>query len=199
MVALSGSRVSRVHGFGSGTMREELVKRYQNPYPVEVAVLSFANGLTGEATRSLFETARVYQEGLHVYGSKASLEWGFQDNDNPILTHLEPCTDRRGYGTPFQEVTPPAQYADLPEAIRRYTVSSGDYDATNPQKSLDQGAAGGHHGSHPHLVHEFLASIAENRKPWIDEQLGGHITAVGICAHLSAMKQGEPMNVPFYK
>jgi predicted dehydrogenase len=198
LVALSGSRAETVNGFGSGTMRGELVNKYDNPFPVEIAVISFANGLKAEATRSLFETARCYQEGMHVYGSKASLEWGFYDNDNPILTKLVPSDNRRGYSTPAEEAVPPAYYASLPEPIRRYTVSSGSYDETNPQNSLDTGAAGGHHGSHPHLVHEFLSSIWEDRKSYIDEQLGGHITAVGICAHQSAMERGKPVKVPFY-
>ena len=196
IAVLSGSRVSRVNGFGSGTMREELTKRYGNPYPVETAVLSFENGLKGEVTRSLFETARTYQEGMNVYGSRASLEWGFRDEDRPLLTRLVPCEEKRGYDTPVEEVEPPACYRSLPESIRRYTVNERDFDATNPQRALEEGAAGGHHGSHPHLVHEFLSSIWEGRKPWIDERLGGHITAIGVCAHLSALKQGEAVAVP---
>ena len=39
-------------------------------------------------------------------------------------------------------------------------------------------------------------SIVENRKPWIDEVLGGNITGAGLCAHISAMKNGEPVIVP---
>ena len=39
-------------------------------------------------------------------------------------------------------------------------------------------------------------SIVENRKPWIDEHLGGNITAAGICAHESAMRGGEAVIVP---
>ena len=39
------------------------------------------------------------------------------------------------------------------------------------------GAGAGHHGSHAHLVHEFVMSCVEERKPWIDEHLGGNITA----------------------
>ena len=52
------------------------------------------------------------------------------------------------------------------------------------------------HGSHPHLVHEFVMSIIEERKPAIDEHLGGNITAAGICAHESAMRGGESVIVP---
>ena len=43
MVALSGSRISKVHCFGSGTMDEQLHKQYGNPYPVETAIFAFEN------------------------------------------------------------------------------------------------------------------------------------------------------------
>ena len=66
MVALSGSRIKRVNCYGSGTMDPGLSKLYGNPYPVESALFEFENGMKGEATRSLFETARAYQEGLFV-------------------------------------------------------------------------------------------------------------------------------------
>ena len=83
----------------------------------------------------------------------------------------------------------------LPESIQKYPV--GDrFDPQNPQASLKEGRGGGHHGSHPHLVHEFVMSIVEERKPWIDEHLGGNITAAGICAHESAMRDGEAVIVP---
>ena len=72
MVVLSGSRIKRVNCFGSGTMSPELHTQYGNPFPVESALFEFENGLKGEATRSLFETTRAYQEGLFVYGSDAS-------------------------------------------------------------------------------------------------------------------------------
>jgi hypothetical protein len=34
----------------------------------------------------------------------------------------------------------------------------------------------------PPLVHEFLRSIVEERKPWIDEVTAANWTAAGICA-----------------
>lgn len=68
-------------------------EQYGNPYPVESAIFSFENGLKGEATRTLFETARVYQEGMFVYGSDASFEWGFSDGDNPIITTAVKAAD----------------------------------------------------------------------------------------------------------
>ena len=53
------------------------------------------------------------------------------------------------------------------------------------------GMGGGHHGSHPHLVHEFVRSIVEQRKPWIDWELAANITGAGILAHESALRGGE--------
>ncbi len=198
MVALSGSRICRVNAFGSGSMAEELVRRYGNPFPVESALFEFANGLKGEATRSLFETARMYQEGMFVYGSKKSFEWGFRDEDAPVITALHEAEDGRRGGATECAVTPmPNYYDDLPEALWRFTVGN-NYDPLNPQDSLKVGAGGGHHGSHAHLVHEFVTSCLEGRKPWIDEHLGENITAAGICAHESAMRNGEPVIVPVF-
>ena len=91
--------------------------------------------------------------------------------------------------------TMPNYHHLLPEAIQKYTVGD-NFDPQNPQASLKEGRGGGHHGSHPHLVHEFVMSIIEERKPWIDEHLGGNITAAGICAHESAMRDGELVMVP---
>ena len=91
----------------------------------------------------------------------------------------------------------PNFYNYLPEEIQRFTVGS-DFDPLNPQESLRKGAGAGHHGSHPHLVHEFVMSIVEDRKPLIDEELAGNITAAGICAHKSAMNNGESVIVPLF-
>jgi len=196
MVALSGSRISRVNCFGSGTMKEEYTSNYGNPYPIETAIFEFENGLKGEATRSLFECARAYQEGMFVYGSKKSFEWGFNDGDDPYITKLIPPEEGVRGGRTVTEITPmPNYYADLPEELWHHTVG-GNYDPLSPQESLKKGAGAGHHGSHSHLVHEFVMSCIEERKPWIDEVLGANITAAGICAHESAMKNGEPVIVP---
>ena len=196
MVGLSDSRICRVNCFGSGTMEEWLTRQYGNPYPVESALFEFESGVKGEATRSLFETARVYQEGMFVYGSDASFEWGFADGDNPYITTSIPAEDGKRGGTTTVEVTPmPNFYESLPKELWQFTVG-GNYDPLNPQESLKVGAGGGHHGSHPHLVNEFVRSCLDGRKPWIDEVLGANITAAGICAHESAMKNGEAVIVP---
>jgi len=125
MVVLSGSRIARVHCFGSGEMEPWLRRQYDNPYPVESAIFAFENGLKAEATRSLFEMAREYQEGLFVYGSKASFEWGLRDSDAPFATRFADNTDsgERGGKTVTRVIELP-NYADLlPEEIRKFTVN----------------------------------------------------------------------------
>ncbi|MBP3333244.1 MAG: Gfo/Idh/MocA family oxidoreductase [Clostridia bacterium] len=196
MIAISDSRIERVSCLGSGSMAEELTKQYGNPFPVESAHFTFANGLKGEATRTLFETARMYQEGMFVYGSKASFEWGFADHDNPYITRVYPPSENcRGGRTETVIEEMPNYYEKLPEELWQFTVGA-NYDPLNPQKSLMKGSGGGHHGSHPHLVHEFVSSIIEERKPWIDEVLGANITAAGICAHESALNDGKVIFIP---
>ncbi len=193
--ALAGSRINKVVCYGSGTMRAELRDRYGNPFPAESALLKYDNGLTGEVTRTLFETARTYLEGFYVYGSKASLEWGFRDDDDLIMTGLIK-TGHRGFDTPIERVHSPAVYDMLPESIRRYTVASGEYDPKQPEKSLSSGAAGGHHGSHPHLVNEFVMSIIEERDPAVSLDFACNISAAGILAHASALAGGKEIEIP---
>jgi hypothetical protein len=62
--------------------------------------------------------------------------------------------------------------------------------------SFEQG--GGHHGSHPHLVHEFVQSIMEKRAPAIDAVTAANWTAAGICAHKSAMNGGIEISIPSF-
>lgn len=197
MVALSGSRIKRVRALGSGTMDDELRKQYNNPYPVECAIFEFANGMKGEATRSLFETARCYREGFFVYGSKACFEWGLRDGDDPYVTiGTAPKAGVRGTDSIVKQTEMPNYHAYLPEKIQKYTIAEDAFDPQNPQASLKKGFGGGHHGSHPHLVHEFVRSILEDRAPRIDEHLAANITAAGICAHTSALSEGEAVMIP---
>lgn len=198
MVALSGGRIARVMGFGSGTMDPAMHARYGNPYPMESALFEFENGLKGEATRSLFECARPYQEGLFVYGSKKCFEWGYADGDMPYVSELVDVKQFDGRGqisktTVIKDLPNPYQY--LPAEIQRHTIGS-DFDPLNPHQTLKCGSGGGHHGSHPHLVHEFVRSIIEEREPWINVELAANITGAGICAHTSAMNNGCSVVVP---
>lgn len=203
LVLLAGSPIVRTHCLGSGILRGEFTAQYGNPFPVECALFEFKNGLKAEVTRSLFQTARQYTESFNVYGDKKSFEWQqIEAEGRPVIFILgEPRLDEegrplRGLPVAIERITPPNRHALLPPEVQRFTVRAGDYDETNPQKSLERDASGGHGGSHPHLVHEFVTSILEGRKPRIHERIAANITAAGICAHESAMKGGGEVDVP---
>lgn len=199
MVMFTGSPIVKTHCFGSGYMREELVKKYDNPFPVECAIFAFENGIKGEATRSLFHTARNYIESFQFYGEKGSFEWQQIDHaENPAVFRLleETNMERRGRDFSVERVEMKNYDYLLPEPIRKYTVKNKYYDETNPQLTFVEG--GGHGGSHPHMVHEFIRSIIEDRMAWTNELISGNICAAGICAHESAMKDGAEVAVPIF-
>ena len=104
----------------------------------------------------------------------------------------EPCILH--YGEEPHRVHVP-DYADrLPPLIRAYTTQ-GVYDsAENVHLSFKQGS--GHGGSHPHLAHEFIASILEGRDPFPNAVQSANYTDAGICAHESASRDGERVCLP---
>lgn len=57
-------------------------------------------------------------------------------------------------------------------------------------------AYGGHGGSHAYLVHEFVMSVLENRKPTVDVKLAVDAMCCGVAARQSAARDGEWVKVP---
>lgn len=200
-LAISGSRAVKVHCFGSGVMDQERHKQYGNPFPVETAIFELEKpNLAMEITRTHFQTARGYAESFCVFGEKMAYEWPQVYSDGSIVFAQAKSGSPVNYRgrLPFvpERVTPPDRQDLLPKKIARFTVK-GKYDESDPEKSFEVG--GGHHGSHPHLVHEFIRSIVEGRKPWIDAVASADWTAAGICAHDSAMQGGNAVEVPSFE
>lgn len=180
--------------FGSGTISEELIKIHNSPFAIESAHIKFKNSdLSAYVYRSLFDVARQYRESFEVYGSKKSFEWALIEGEpNVIHTAKKPEPD-------IPEKVEIPDYAHLlPEQIRSFT-GKGVYDHDeNTHLSFAQG--GGHGGSHPHLVHEFLSALIENRDPFPNAAQSANWTSVGILAHESALQGGELIKVPdFFK
>ena len=91
------------------------------------------------------------------------------------------------------ERVPVPDYARLlPEPIRAFTQPAAIQDADH--LSFLQG--GGHGGSHPHLVNAFLMACLGTKPPMPDAETSANWTMVGICAHQSALKNGEKMMIP---
>src|SRR5690606_23467785 len=90
-----------------------------------------------------------------------------------------------------EEVESPDYAKYLPEEIQRFTTQ-GVYDTDeNQHLSFTQGA--GHGGSHPHLVHEFVNALIENKEPYANGKQSANITCAGILARESALQGGKQL------
>ncbi|MBW3600204.1 MAG: Gfo/Idh/MocA family oxidoreductase [Planctomycetes bacterium] len=186
VLGLVKGRAEYVSCFGSGAIRDELAKKSGNRYAVESCHLKIKDSdVSAHIWRFLFDTARQYRESFDVYGTKKSFEWALVEGEEHVLhTAKKPEPE-----IPSRVKVP--DYAHLlPEEIREFTATIQDAE----HLSFIQGA--GHGGSHPHLAHEFLSALAEDRDPWPSASLSANWTCVGICAHQSTEKGGEIVRLP---
>lgn len=178
--------------FGSGTIRKELIKKYDSPFAVESTHIQFRESdLSARVYRSLFDVARQYRESFDVYGSKASVEWPLIENE-PLVMHRAKFAEKK---IP-KRVEVPDYARRLPKPIRDFTTK-GVYDLSKKTHlSFTQGA--GHGGSHPHMAHEFVSALREDRDPFPDARQSANWTCVGLCAHDSALKGGKIVRLPAF-
>jgi predicted dehydrogenase len=192
MLALTNATAEYVSCFGSGTIREELIKHYNSPFAVETAHIKLKDSdLSARIIRSLFDTARQYRESIDVYGSKKSFEWTLIEHE-PHVLHTAKKPEPK-----IPKLVKVPDYAKrLPKPIRPFTTK-GVYDlGKKTHLSFTQGA--GHGGSHPHLAHEFVMALVEGRDPMPNAQQSANWTCVGLCAHESALKGGAIVKLPAF-
>ena len=194
-LALLGKHAEHVVCHGSGRINEALIPKYGSPFAIETATFKLKDSdVCAEVTRSLFDTARQYRESFDAYGSKQSFEWQQVENEQPVI-HTKSTA-----AAPLSEADIPKRVAVpdyahlLPEPIRRFTQPAAIQDADH--LSFLQG--GGHGGSHPHLVHNFLLACLGEKPAMPDAATSVNWTMVGICAHQSALKDGEKFAIPVF-
>ena len=181
---LAGSTAETVRCLGSGRLSEDKAACYGSPFAVETATFTLSGSdVVAEAHRCLFETVRQVRESFDIYGSKMSFEWETTLDEGHTLFH--------GIDE-FTKVHAPETERLLPESIRKYTRREAIKDPNQP--SFIQGA--GHGGSHPHLCHEFVRALVEDRQPYVNALYSASITCAGIMAHESALRGGELLTVP---
>jgi predicted dehydrogenase len=174
--------------FGSGSINEECARRSGSSFAVESCHIKIKDSdVAAHIWRFLWDTARQYRESIDVYGSKRSFEWQLMSGENPVLH-----TAKKPESEIAARVDVPDYAHLLPEPIRKFTRAVSD----EGHLSFVQG--GGHGGSHPHLVNEFVSALIEDREPFPNAQQAANWTSVGICAHLSALKGGERIDIPDY-
>ena len=206
---LAGHLPDKVYARGSGKIRKELADKYGCPFAFESAFISLQDSdVTIEMERFLYGVARSYSECFRVYGENESFEWQQLGDEDPVLFTrtgelekgdiLDEDSEKSSRGSEIVEkrIQIPDYAHLLPKEIASFTTNTV-YNNENTHLSFTQG--GGHGGSHPHLVHEFIRSILEERKPAIDDIMGAYWTGTGICAHESAMKGGEVITIPRFE
>ena len=205
-LAIAQGEAEYVSCFGSGSIRAELASLYGSPYAVETAHIKIRDSnLTARVYRSLFDTARQYRESFDVFGTKKSIEWPLIEGDGFVL-HTAKLSQEES----AEKVYAPDYAHLLPEEIRPFTTKTfleldeykhlasdgADPDGTHSHLVTDPGSLEGHGGSHPHLVHEFISAISEDRHPFPNAVQSANITCAGILSHESAMKGGERIPLP---
>ena len=192
VLALERNRAETLSCFGSGRIQEEMIGIHGSPFAIESCQVTFKDSdVSGRIIRSLYNTARQYRESFDVYGSKKSYEWPLIEDEKPVIHTI---------GKPEPEIPERVEVPDyahrLPEEIQAFT-GRGVYDSDDNQHlSFTQG--GGHGGSHPHLVHEFVSALTDKRPPYPNAAESANITCVGILAHESAMAGGALKTLPAF-
>lgn len=186
VLGLLDGRAEYVSCFGSGTVREDIQKKSGNRFAVESCHIKVKDSdVSAHIWRFLYDVARQYRESIDVYGTKQSFEWSLVENE-PHILH----TAKKPEHEIPQKIEVPDYAHLLPEPIRMFTRSIQDAQ----HLSFIQG--GGHGGSHPHMVNEFLSALAADRDPWPNAVTSANWTCVGICAHESALRGGEIVRLP---
>lgn len=187
-LGLLNGRAEYVSCFGSGTVRDDIAQKSGNKFAVESCHIKVKDSdVTAHIWRFLYDVARQYRESFDVYGTKRSFEWTLVEHE-PHVIH----TAKKPEPEIPEKVTVPDYAHLLPESIRKFTLPSEIHDAGH--LSFIQG--GGHGGSHPHLVNEFVSALRDNREPWPNATLSANWTCVGICAHESATQGGAIVKLP---
>ena len=200
LLGLTGSTVESVVAHGSGRLTEDRRGRFENPFPAEKGLFTLVGSdVVAEIEMSFFQVARPYIEGYDVHGDRASVEWPV-DHEGPLVVHdlqpldpHQPATGLRGRRSTTELVEPPDDVSDLPAELAPY-VTTFEVRPADGGPALQREAA--HGGSHPHLVHEFVSAVVEDRPAAIDAPTAAAWTAPGICAHESALAGGTRVQVP---
>ena len=188
ILGLVDGKAEYVSCFGSGTVRDDIREKSGSPFAVESCHIKIADSdVSAQIWRFLYDTARQYRESFDVYGTKKSFEWTLVEGDEHVLH-----TAKKAEHEIPERVSVPDFAHLLPAEIQKFTQTIEDAD----HLSFVQG--GGHGGSHPHLVNEFISALLENRDPLPNAVTSANWTCVGICAHESALQGGQVVPLPAF-
>ncbi len=182
LIGVTGERLTQVSCTGWGDDSPILKDNdYRNPFWNETALFQTDRG-------TAFRVG-VYWKGVmggtergQWWGTKMSLFCAHPNGLGPVIVHPQAVSEKDSGGF--------VRYKNQPAPFKQPIWWKTD--ALPAAMRHDSW----HDGSHTFLAHEFIQSIAGNRKPAIDVYEAVAYTAPGIVAHESALKGGESLKVP---
>lgn len=177
LLGITGKRLIEVTAYPVGIPGDEVFRSdtyWQCPFGNAVALFKTSDGIPVR----IMEMRRVAYsvvEKFSIYGQNMSVvspRHEYWEKSYVIFERKEDGTV--GEPTPFY---PNRLYDQLPDELVKYTY-------------------GGHGGSHPYIVEDFVRSIVDGRKPQVDVYKAVAFCAPGIIAHQSCLKEGEKLKIP---
>ena len=180
ILSLLETKAESVSCVGAGRLRSDISDDPANPFPMQVAHFRLKDSdAVVQINRAWYQAAHSYVESFSMIGELSSFEWNQLESEGPVIHKLAPVqSEYRWRDVETTRVEVPYRPDLLPPELTRF-------------------ADGGHGGSHPHLVHEFLTSVHEDRPSLVNEDVAANWTAAGICAHESSLRGGEWVNIPY--
>lgn len=148
-----------------------------------VAFYQLANGcsLRVAELREISSNTGLMGEDFRIFGTRGSYSYNDWRDNGRVELSFEPRANKS------TKLTDKEMFDSLPEEVATAFLHALNKDA----KPGDDFVPSGHGGSHPYLVHEFVSSVAEGRRPVIDAWKAASYMAMGVAAHKSACKDGE--------
>ncbi|MBI5722981.1 MAG: Gfo/Idh/MocA family oxidoreductase [Planctomycetes bacterium] len=165
-ISVMNARAVKVSAFGQKPCSSDPYFDHQS-FGNETALFQMSNGSTMRICEH--RECSVGRETFRVYGTKGSFEnncWKSYAGEVSLSA---------------KEMRDPLP----PEVAEAFAKAAGH-----------EQFYGGHEGSHAYLVHEFVDAIAHERRPAVNVWQAVRYMAAGVMAHKSALRNGEPLDVP---
>ena len=168
-MSVMNARANKVCAWGYANRNEDPYFKDQGyAFSNETALFQMSNGSTMRICEHR-EIGLRGRETFRLYGTQGSFEndhWCDKEGRTPLTA---------------QEMRRPLP-PEVEDAFRTVSRTSDIY--------------GGHGGSHPFLVHEFVEAVAQERQPEIPVWSAVRYMAAGVIAHKSALRDGEILSIP---
>lgn len=156
-------------------------------FPNIVSLFKLDNGASFRVAemREISANTGLADEDFRIFGTRGSYSYNSWRDNGRIDPTPEPKENKETILTDAQMRNPlPHEVAEAFNLMLNSEAKPGDDFV--PQ---------GHGGSHPYLVHEFISSVIEKRRPLISAWDAATYMAMGVAAHQSAQKDGEIVKV----